>query len=405
MSFEEALQVLGLSRSDGAAAVRRAYLRRLKKHKPEQDPEGFRRLRKALETVEEQPWGWRSADERENEDEDAAELPHETSALGSTASTGQSLVSTAAGEVLGPPEVERAEETPRSFAGDDEEEDDDLDAQLYECEGNQERFVVCQEYIRRHPHDYDGYAYGAHELVQAGREEEAATLLREGDALGVPDLLADLVRMLPDLATHEEVERALGDGTPTDLQERAAFKRAHGDLTGAREDLREALQSIEREGGGVYEHRSQLEALLQHALSDDLSAAHTLLKLHQGIIRREGMERRMIQYDDLLVVQTAELLDQWDALEPQARRSLIQMMLQPDDEHVVPVDCRKWRKTIKRLGKHAPALHALAEARATGQPSPTAQRMGSIFSRLSRILLYWFIFRIVLLAAKAVFAD
>lgn len=56
MTFEEALQLLGIAVSDDAAALRPAYLRLLKVHRPERDPEGFKRLRQALELVQGQVW-------------------------------------------------------------------------------------------------------------------------------------------------------------------------------------------------------------------------------------------------------------------------------------------------------------------------------------------------------------
>lgn len=49
MTLEEALKELGLERIDRAEEVRAAYLRLLRHRKPEQNPEGFRRLREAYE--------------------------------------------------------------------------------------------------------------------------------------------------------------------------------------------------------------------------------------------------------------------------------------------------------------------------------------------------------------------
>lgn len=61
MTLEEALKELGLERIDRADEVRAAYLRLLKQRKPEQNPEGFRRLREAYEFAVgwfERPDGW-----------------------------------------------------------------------------------------------------------------------------------------------------------------------------------------------------------------------------------------------------------------------------------------------------------------------------------------------------------
>lgn len=52
MGFDEAVALLGLTPPFTAKDVRRAYLRLLKVHKPESDPEGFMRLRQAYELFE-----------------------------------------------------------------------------------------------------------------------------------------------------------------------------------------------------------------------------------------------------------------------------------------------------------------------------------------------------------------
>lgn len=51
MTFEEAIELLGITGDEDPKAVRRTYLRLLKKHPPERDPEGFKRLREAYESV------------------------------------------------------------------------------------------------------------------------------------------------------------------------------------------------------------------------------------------------------------------------------------------------------------------------------------------------------------------
>jgi hypothetical protein len=51
MTWEEALRVLGISQDVGFKDARRAYLQLIKVHKPEQDPEGFQRVRQAFEMI------------------------------------------------------------------------------------------------------------------------------------------------------------------------------------------------------------------------------------------------------------------------------------------------------------------------------------------------------------------
>jgi hypothetical protein len=51
VTFEEGLQVLGVGEDSSADTVRRAYLRLVKQHKPDRDPDGFKRIREAFELV------------------------------------------------------------------------------------------------------------------------------------------------------------------------------------------------------------------------------------------------------------------------------------------------------------------------------------------------------------------
>jgi hypothetical protein len=51
MTPRDALEILGLAEHGSADTIRRAYLRKLRAHKPERDPEGFRRVREAFELL------------------------------------------------------------------------------------------------------------------------------------------------------------------------------------------------------------------------------------------------------------------------------------------------------------------------------------------------------------------
>ena len=52
MDIDDALEILGLDPSADRLTAKRAYLRQVKVHKPELDPDGFRRAREAYEVVE-----------------------------------------------------------------------------------------------------------------------------------------------------------------------------------------------------------------------------------------------------------------------------------------------------------------------------------------------------------------
>lgn len=64
MHRDEALEVLGVERAGGRDAARRAYLKLVRKHRPERDPEGFQRIRGAWEALDDAPaWFWAMPDD------------------------------------------------------------------------------------------------------------------------------------------------------------------------------------------------------------------------------------------------------------------------------------------------------------------------------------------------------
>jgi hypothetical protein len=60
MDAEHALTELGLSGIADADSLRRAYLRKVRAHSPERDPEGFQRVRAAYDFLRDNPWLWPS---------------------------------------------------------------------------------------------------------------------------------------------------------------------------------------------------------------------------------------------------------------------------------------------------------------------------------------------------------
>jgi hypothetical protein len=56
MDSDRALDTLGVTRGVSAEEVRRAYLRQIKQHPPERDPEGFQLAREAYELLKGAPW-------------------------------------------------------------------------------------------------------------------------------------------------------------------------------------------------------------------------------------------------------------------------------------------------------------------------------------------------------------
>src|SRR5688572_12621326 len=58
MDSSRALSKLGLATPTSAEAIRRAYLRAVRAHPPERDPDGFRLVREAYDVLKDSPWLW-----------------------------------------------------------------------------------------------------------------------------------------------------------------------------------------------------------------------------------------------------------------------------------------------------------------------------------------------------------
>lgn len=77
MDPSSALSELKLELPTTEEAIRRAYLRGVKAHPPERDPEGFQRVRAAYDFLRENPWAWSAAPTTDDDEhtEDEPEFP------------------------------------------------------------------------------------------------------------------------------------------------------------------------------------------------------------------------------------------------------------------------------------------------------------------------------------------
>lgn len=55
--LEESYQILGVPPEADFAQIKQAYFAKIKQHSPDNDPEGFKRVRKAYETLKKQQGG------------------------------------------------------------------------------------------------------------------------------------------------------------------------------------------------------------------------------------------------------------------------------------------------------------------------------------------------------------
>jgi hypothetical protein len=77
MDPSHALSELAIELPTTADAIKRAYLRAVKAHPPERDPDGFRRVREAYDFLRERPWCWQKLEDVPDQER---ALPRVTSA-------------------------------------------------------------------------------------------------------------------------------------------------------------------------------------------------------------------------------------------------------------------------------------------------------------------------------------
>jgi hypothetical protein len=104
---------LGLEAPTSAEAIRRAYLRAVRQHSPERDPEGFQRVRAAYDCLRNAPWLWAAQPEEAPASSPAGDLGREPLTTWAEAAPADVLLSapgSADGEAQTPEEAQAAEE-------------------------------------------------------------------------------------------------------------------------------------------------------------------------------------------------------------------------------------------------------------------------------------------------------
>lgn len=169
MTHNKALQELGIERSASPDEARRAYLHGVKTHKPDTDPEGFRRLRESYEVVagllKEQPAV--EGEEDWEEEEDAA----------------PELANLAA----------RLSRLPSEFHG-------------------EERLAVLRQAVQDYPASPGVRWWLVQELRQTGLEKELLAVLRAAEAAGFPGFLETRIARFPDSVDANELARLESSG-------------------------------------------------------------------------------------------------------------------------------------------------------------------------------------------------
>jgi hypothetical protein len=192
LTFEQALELLGIGPDAGRDGARRAYLRRLKRCKPERDPEGFMRLRRAYELVIGQIAWYAPVDEEEPLAQADSDHPAPDQPL---------------------PSAPMIEVVP-----DDPGRDVDPYYRRMEELGEQgtveQRIAIAREAVQEHPEDAAAHWMLIYELQDADRTEELTAALREAHQRGLPGFTSMLVSISAESLTDEEITQIRATDDP-----------------------------------------------------------------------------------------------------------------------------------------------------------------------------------------------
>ncbi len=203
MGFEEAVELLGLDPACDPKQVRRAYLRQVKLHKPEQDPEGFRRVRDAYDLIlRELPFRSVLLGASDESDEANAGTLSTAEALGED--TAQPTADESAAEHGAAP----AASSPPSAA------ESPLDA-YHERAGEateQEAVAIWRQATSEHPDDAEAWGNLIDALDVVDDEQQALSALVEAYQAGHEQYGAFLLFRAPERAPEAMLEAAEKDG-------------------------------------------------------------------------------------------------------------------------------------------------------------------------------------------------
>lgn len=263
MTLEEALVILDIDGSADPQIARRAYLRLLKKHKPERDPEGFKKLRAAYELANQQ-LAWRmmlAVDEPSEltipepemllEDDDApwVELPSEVGALYD---------------------------------------------QLEGMTDSAQRAGAIREALEAHDSSPQ-LLWMLYDELLGTDDDGAIAALRRGQAAGFAGFLGALLHRFPQRATDDELRGASED---TDVHTRTAAARAwiyRDDPQRAAEALSEIISALDRdpdvEGPSMH---IVLDAVLEMLARGASDPGRALMGVYDHWVHQSGVEGRIL---------------------------------------------------------------------------------------------------------------
>lgn len=257
MTLDDAFSVLGVEAAATEDEVRRAYLRLVKKHRPESDPTGFQRVREAYDRV------------RERRLFDFEAVPP----VPATTETGVALAQVVDTEGSDPNQTEPDLELFRRLA---------LGLAEQDLEGVVE---IWRSAVRRHPDSAEARWELIEAYFQAGKPKRAGRSLLRAYRRGLPGFAAALLARAPGHAPAELCEQAKHD--PALAFAAATGLVGMGDPSGALPYLeaRLTLEPGDRGGGFMLAH-VVIEALSRLGEQGEVVHFERLAQLFSEYLKR-----------------------------------------------------------------------------------------------------------------------
>ena len=352
MDLREARELLQVDEAIDARGLERAYLRAVKRHKPERDPEGFQRVRDAyerlrvwappLEPIERtSPPFPPEPSAAQPHDAGAIEAPHEHDEA-------EALIDGAPPEALAA-SLAHAAKRPRR-------------EQLWlQIEGEpllERRVELLYEALVEDPEDDEARDWLVHELLESKRAREAAKVARDAEPSLRSFLMSEIARRAPaDLPDDllDELRGARSLAIVPALIERGATDEA------AR-CVEEAIDAL----SGSYLGEI-LDSILALAAADEGDAAQSLFQRLTTALDRFGLATRVSQQDALTMLLLGELFAAWDELPARAWAITLRGIRAFDGFEQAREEAKQWARVesdqaqlaIEVLARRAPNLSAV----------------------------------------------